>query len=152
MKNTCARHIKTDSMGRNIVLDTNCLLQSLSRRGKFYDVWEAFVDGKYTLCVTTEILEEYEEIIASHMSPLAAKLAIEMILRANNIRRIDAQYRFELITIDKDDNKFVDCAIVSNAEFIVSDDKHFNILKDIPFPHVEVRKLIEFQQELNKQL
>lgn len=139
-------------MGRNIVLDTNCLLQSLSRRGKFYDVWEAFVDGKYTLCVTTEILEEYEEIIASHMSPLAAKLAIEMILRANNIRRIDAQYRFELITIDKDDNKFVDCAIVSNAEFIVSDDKHFNILKDIPFPHVEVRKLIEFQQELNKQL
>ncbi len=135
-------------MSRYIVLDTNCLLQSLSRRGKYYDVWEAFILGKYTLCVTTEILAEYEEIIASHMSPQAAKLAIEMILRANNVRRIDAQYRFGLITVDKDDNKFVDCAIVGNAEFIVTDDKHFNVLKDIPFPHVKVKKLIEFQQEL----
>ena len=137
-------------MSRYIVLDTNCLLQSLSRRGKYYDVWEAFILGKYTLCVTTEILAEYEEIIASHMSPQAAKLAIEMILRANNVRRIDAQYRFGLITVDKDDNKFVDCAIVGNAEFIVSDDKHFNVLKDIPFPHVKVKKLIEFQQELGR--
>ena len=132
------------------MLDTNCLLQSLSRRGKYYDVWEAFILGKYTLCVTTEILAEYEEIIASHMSPQAAKLAIEMILRANNVRRIDAHYRFGLITVDKDDNKFVDCAIVGNAEFIVSDDKHFNVLKDIPFPHVKVKKLIEFQQELGR--
>ena len=118
-------------MSRYIVLDTNCLLQSLSRRGKYYDVWEAFILGKYTLCVTTEILAE-------------------MILRANNVRRIDAQYRFGLITVDKDDNKFVDCAIVGNAEFIVSDDKHFNVLKDIPFPHVKVKKLIEFQQELGR--
>ena len=45
-----------------IVLDTNCLLRSLSRQSDFYDVWESFVLGRYTLCVTTEILEEYEEI------------------------------------------------------------------------------------------
>ena len=47
-------------------------------------------------------------------------------------------------------NKFVDCAIIGNAEFIVSDDKHFSVLKDIPFPHVEVKKLIEFSQELKR--
>ena len=137
-------------MNKLIVLDTNCLLQSLSQRSRYYDVWEAFILGKYTLCVTTEILEEYEEIIASHMSPFAAKLAVEMILRANNVKRIDAQYRFGLITGDKDDNKFVDCAIVGNADYIVSDDKHFNELKNIPFPHVVVRKLYEFQKELNR--
>ena len=83
------------------------------------------------------------------MSPLAAKLAIEMILRARNVHRVDARFRFHLITVDEDDNKFVDCAIVANAKYIVSDDKHFNILKTIPFPHVEVRKLSEFQKELN---
>ena len=118
-----------------VVLDTNCLLQSLSQRSSFYCVWEAFIAGKYILCVTTEILEEYEEIIASHMSPSVAKLAIEIILRANNVKRVDAHYRFGLITADEDDNKFVDCAIVSNANYIVSDDKHFNILQTIPFPH-----------------
>lgn len=131
-----------------IVLDTNCLLRSLSRQSDFYDVWESFVLGRYTLCVTTEILEEYEEIISSHMSPLAARLAIEMILRATNVRRIDAQFRFHLITADKDDNKFVDCAIVANAEYIVTNDKHFAVLSSIPFPRVEIRTLEEFQQEL----
>lgn len=133
-----------------IVLDTNCLLQSLSRRSSYYDVWESFILGKYTLCVTNEILEEYEEIISSHMSPVAAKLAVEMILRARNVLRVDAQYRFQLITTDRDDNKFVDCAIVANADYIVSDDKHFKILKSIPFPHVEVVKLKDFQEELKK--
>lgn len=133
---------------RYIVLDTNCLLQSLSRFSPYYCVWEAFVMGKYTLCVSTEILEEYEEIIASHMSPSIAQLDIEIILRANNVKRIDAQYRFGLITEDADDNKFVDCAIVANADYIVSDDKHFNVLRSIPFPHVEVKKLSEFYEEM----
>jgi len=133
---------------RTVVLDTNCLLQSLSRRSKYYPVWEAFILGEYNLCISTEILEEYEEIIASHMSPVVAKLAIETILRANNTRRVDAQYRFRLIPADVDDNKFVDCAIVSNADFIVTEDKHFNILKSIPFPNVEVKKLSEFCNEI----
>jgi len=43
-----------------------------------------------------------------------------------------------------DDNKFVDCAIVANADFIVSEDNHFNILKEIPFPHIRVIKLEDF--------
>lgn len=147
---TCELPInKQQGMSRKcIVLDTNCLLQCLSRRNSYYDVWEAFVLGKYTLCVSTEILEEYEEIISSHMSPVAAKLAIEMILRARNVLRVDAQFRFHLITADEDDNKFVDCAIVANAEYIVSNDKHFNALASIPFPHVEVRTLSEFQKAL----
>ena len=61
---------------RYVVLDTNCLLQILSKRSNYFDVWMSFVMGKYTLCVSTEILEEYEEVIASHMSPLAAKLVM----------------------------------------------------------------------------
>ena len=93
---------------KHIVLDTNCLLQALSERSKYYDVWESFVLGQYVLCVSTEILEEYEEIISLHMSPLAAKLAVEMILRAQNVLRVDAHFRFHLITADEDDNKFVD--------------------------------------------
>lgn len=145
-----ANTIQEQAMNRYVVLDTNCLLQSLSSRSQYYHVWESFILGKYTLCVTTDILEEYEEIIASHMSPLAAKLAVEMILRANNVKRVDAQYRFGLITVDEDDNKFVDCAIVGNAEYIVSDDNHFNVLKEIPFPHVEVKRLNEFSQDLKQ--
>ncbi len=136
-------------MIRYVVLDTNCLLQSLSQRNRYYKVWEDFVMGEYVLCVSNDILEEYEEIIASHMSPIAARLAVETILRANNVIRVDARFRFNLITADVDDNKFVDCAIIANADYIVSEDSHFNILKSIPFPHVEVKRLQDFYEELS---
>ena len=53
-----------------------------------------------------------------------------------------------LIRRRKDDNKFVDCAIVSMADYIVSEDAHFRVLKDIPFPMVRVIGLKEFQRDL----
>jgi uncharacterized protein len=129
---------------RRVVLDTNCLLQSLSRRSRYHRVWRDFVEGRYALCVTTEILAEYEEIVSRYMSPVVGRLLIEAILRANNVVRVDAQFRFNLITRDPDDNKFVDCAIVANAEFVVTNDAHFTVLKTIPFPHVRTRTIEEF--------
>ena len=135
-------------MNRYVVLDTNCLLQSLSRRSAYYKVWEDFILGKYTLCISNEIIEEYEEIIATHMSPVAARIAVEAILRANNVLRVDAQFRFNLIKADVDDNKFVDCAIAANAEYIVTNDKHFDVLKNIPWPKLAVITIKEFINQL----
>lgn len=111
-------------MSRRIVLDTNCLLQAISRRSRFYPIWRDFVQGRYELCVTTEILAEYEEILSCYTSPVVGRMVVEAILRANNVVRVDAQFRFGLIELDPDDNKFVDCAIVANAEYIVSNDSH----------------------------
>ena len=101
------------------------------------------------MCVSTEILEEYEEIIASHTSSVVARLAIETILRANNVLRVDAHFHFGLILQDPDDNKFVDCAIAANADYIVSDDHHFDVLRSIEFPKVVVKSLKEFYCELS---
>ena len=131
-------------MTRRIVLDTNCLIQSISRRSRYYPIWKGFVYGEYDLCVTTEILEEYDEIISRHVSPLVGRMVVEAVLRANNVHRVDARFRFGLITADYDDNKFVDCAIVSNSQFIVTNDAHFDVLEDIPFPKVHVRTIDEF--------
>ena len=57
---------------------------------------------------------------------------------------MDAHYRWNLISKDPDDNKFVDCAIFGNADFIVSDDKHFKELENVDFPKVLVVRLDEF--------
>ena len=135
-------------MSRRIVLDTNCLLQAISRRSRFYPIWRDFVQGRYELCVTTEILAEYEEILSRYTSPVVGQMVVEAILRANNVVRVDARFRFGLIESDPGDNKFVDCAIVANAEYIVSNDSHFDILKDIPFPRVLVLSAEAFLAEL----
>jgi len=131
-------------MEQNIVLDTNCLLQIISRRGVYYDLWLAFLAGKYVLCVSTEILQEYEEILCQQTSPRVADIVIETILCAPNVKRFDPRYKWGLISADPDDNKFVDCAIIANAGYIVSDDNHFKILKEISFPQVIVIQLNEF--------
>lgn len=109
-------------MQRNIVLDTNCLLQIIARKSKNYFLWERFLNGDYCLCFTTEILEEYEEILCLKTNRLIATMVLEIITQAPNTQRVDAHYHWNLITQDPDDNKFVDCAVFANADFIVSDD------------------------------
>ena len=59
-----------------------------------------------------------------------------------------AYVHFELLTTDVDDNKFVDCAIAADAEYIVTNDKDFNQLKEIPWPKVEIIKIAEFVKQL----
>jgi putative PIN family toxin of toxin-antitoxin system len=122
----------------NIVLDTNCLLMSLSRRSAYYPVWRDFVDGKYTLCVTNEILAEYEEILTQKVGPEIASNVITAILDLPNTQMVQVYYHLRLITADPDDDKFVDCAFKANARYIVTDDRHYDVLKRTPFPFIDV--------------
>lgn len=135
----------------NVVLDTNCLVSSLKRSSIYYPIWCDFIAGKYCLCFTDDILDEYQEIIEQCTgSADIARNVISAILNRSNTQHIDVYYHFELIQADRDDNKFVDCAIKAAAKYIVSNDKHFNILKSIPFPHVNVIDIEQFLEELKK--
>ena len=72
-----------------------------------------------------------------------------MIQNATNVIWINSFYKWNLIQTDPDNNKFVDCAIATGAKFLVSNDKHFNILKEISFTKVELLNIDEFMIELN---
>ncbi len=120
-----------------IVLDTNCLIMAISSKNKYHIIWKSFLAGKYTLCVSNEILEEYVEVIGRNISPTVADMVAYTLLAKKNVLRFDPHFRFHLIESDNDDNKFVDCAINSGAMYIVTEDHHFNVLKQIPFPHVD---------------
>lgn len=63
----------------------------------------------------------------------------------------DPHFHLHLITSDPDDNKFVDCAFVANATFIVSNDKHFRELDAVDFPEITVIKLDQFLQILKEE-
>ena len=129
---------------RYVVVDTNCLLQMISLHSPYRPAWNAFREGRYIMCVSNEIISEYLEILTQQTTPFIAENIVNAILRSPFCQRFDPQYRFGLIKKDPDDNKFVDCAVIANADYIVSDDRHFNVLKTIPFPHVHVVKLQEF--------
>ena len=136
---------------QKIVLDTNCLISSLSRRGQYYPVWQGLQTGQYVLCVSTDILEEYAEKIAEKMSIQVATNVIHLLLESEFVELINPYFSLHLIEDDHDDDKFVDCAFAANATFIVSDDKHFEALKKIQFPKILVLKLKEFLGILTKE-
>jgi uncharacterized protein len=129
----------------NIVIDTNVLLVSTSERAKSRWLFDMFLEEKFTLCVTNEILNEYAEIFTQHWGKDAADEILELIEASENVQFVNTYYRWNLIQQDPDDNKFVDCAIACNAKYLISEDKHFEILKTIAFPIVEVLKVHEFK-------
>ena len=131
-------------MQNRIVLDTNCLLASLSSKSENFRVWKDFQKGKFTLCVSNEILEEYQEIIAQKTTPSVAQNVVRAIVESENVEFIDPHFHVYAIFADPDDNKFVDCAFAANAAFIVSEDSHFEVLKTLAFPKIMVLKLKAF--------
>lgn len=129
---------------RYIVLDTNCLLQALPSNSPFHKIWTEVLDGHICLCVNTDILEEYEEVLARKTTPEIARNIVDAIANLSTTIFQNTYVHFELLPADSDDNKFVDCAVASDAEYIVTNDKHFNPLKEIPWPKVEIIKIAEF--------
>ena len=127
-----------------IVLDTNCLVSIIMPGSYNNDVWQAFRASKYVLCVTNEILFEYHEILAKRYNHLIANTVLKELMETPNVERVNPTYRFNLITADPDDNKFVDCAVIAGATYIVTNDRHFQELKRYDFPKVSVRTLAEF--------
>ena len=129
---------------RTIVLDTNCLLAILPSISPYHQLWTEILNGSICLCLSNEILEEYEEILSQRTTPEIAKLVTEAIITAPKIKRVETTFFYHLITSDPDDNKFVDCAICGNAELLITNDSHFDVLKHIDFPKVEIIKLQDY--------
>ena len=96
------------------------------------------------MCVSNEILSEYEEVLSVKTRQEFAEAIIKTLLNKRNLVRMAPTWRFGLIEAAPDDNKFVDCAICGRAELIVSNDKHFDVLKTIDFPYVRVLKLQDY--------
>lgn len=127
-----------------VVIDTNCLLQIISKRSPYRPIWDAFLSGRYELCVSNEILDEYQEILGQQITPTIAENIVLLILNKSNVRLVDPHFRMGLITADPDDNKFVDCAFAANADYLVSEDSHFDVLKSLSFPKLNLVTLDEF--------
>lgn len=134
-----------------VVIDTNCLLQILGAKSKYHFLFESFLQFGYVLCISNEVLLEYEEILRMKASPLAADLFMKVIARSRNVIRKDPYFKWNIITNDFDDNKFVDCAFACRANYIVTNDSHFQEAANSPFPVFNVINLDDFSELMKQQ-
>ncbi len=107
-----------------VVVDTNVLLSGLFYQGPCRQVYLAWTAGSFVGVVTPEILAEYRRAanryVGTERDPEVEE-ALELILV--NSELIDAPSLRHAICRDPDDDKFIACALHSDADCIVTGDK-----------------------------
>lgn len=129
-----------------VIIDTNCLVASIPRQNLEYWLYLAFRAGDFDWVISNEILLEYQEVLGWFYSEKTANLVTSILLTAPNVLLAEPYIKWQLIQEDPDDNKFADLAIAQNVDYLVSNDHHFQVLKSVPFPVVQVVNLVEFQE------
>ncbi len=135
-----------------LVIDTNIFIAIIGKKSPFRWIFDCIIQGKIILCVSNEILFEYREVLAKKTNEEVAENVIEFLTISPFVNKTEIYFNFQLISDDADDNKFADCAISANAACLVSNDKHFRVLKTIKFPKISVLKLQEFEEKYKEQL
>jgi predicted nucleic acid-binding protein len=95
------------------------------------------------------MIQEYAKLLSRFYSPEISESTIQVIINSPNNEQVIPYYKWNLIAADPDDNKFVDCALNAGTDYIVTNDRHFNILKNIDFPPVKVVDIETFKDMLN---
>lgn len=135
------------------VIDTHGLLNSIPKNSEKRWLYDAFVSKQFVWVFSNEILSEYAEMVAIEFSEKAMQSVVSTLLTAPNTNRFDPFFKWQLVEADPDDNKFVDCAIGSNADYLVSNDRHISGLLKIKnlFPPVPIVTFEQFRTILEAQ-
>ncbi len=131
-----------------VVIDTNCLIASIPKHSSAFWLYLAFRDEAFTWVISNEIISEYYEKLSDFYSPETAEVVINILLSSSNVELTEPYFYYNFVEADPDDNKFANLSISTGARYLVSNDKHFNIFKQIEFPILEVVKLDEFKNIL----
>ena len=97
--------------------------------------------------VSNEILTEYQEQISIRYGIELTDASLDYLLWLPNVILKNPSYLWQLVENDKDDNKFVDCYVASQADFIISNDRHLHQIKNNLFPPISVLNYSEFEAE-----
>lgn len=133
-----------------IVLDSNVLVSSLGRKSPLRPIWNTFIAGRFQIVISEDILKEYEEILQEHAAPGAAEIVMEIFIESSDVVFQKVYYNWNAITADPDDNKFFDIAVAADVDYLVTNDKHFDLTKKLSFPKVNILTAEDFLNLLNK--
>ena len=115
-----------------VVIDTNVLVSSFQNPDghpkKIIDMWK---NGDFILCISEAILFEYIDILGRLDIPKQKiKEMAELFKMMAYVEMVSDTILIDIIKDDPHDNKFIECAVAANAQYIISGDKHLKTLKE----------------------
>ncbi|MBI1766940.1 MAG: putative toxin-antitoxin system toxin component, PIN family [Bacteroidetes bacterium] len=128
-----------------VVVDTNIIISTLLGKSYPYLITRELILKKRILCIVSdEVTNEYHKVISYEKFRSIPKFKEESIELIDDIQSVAVNVRarknFSVLK-DKDDNKFLDLAYASNADFLITGNtKHF------PFGKFENTEIISPQK------
>lgn len=127
-----------------IVLDTNILISALFFGGKPKTILDYIVDGKIIAFVSREIIEEYKEVVDRINILKNGSISIDLLLNLFTLINVVSDIK---ICRDKDDDKFINCAIDSKSLYVVSGDNDLLVIKR--YKDITIISADDFLKQLN---
>ncbi len=134
------------------VIDTNALLRCIGLKSPFRPIFGSLLLGNYTLVVSTSILYEYEEILGERNGAFVTEATLAALLSLDNLIRQRISYDFHLVEQDPDDDKFVNAYVAGQADYLVTNDRHFRVVLASRFPTVRVVSAAELMEILKNSI
>ena len=113
-------------------------------------IYTAVLDERLEWLISTDIFFEYLEKLGVQSSGETAARLRQVFQFSASIVVVEPSYRWRLVSADADDDKFVDCAVAGNADYLITDDRHYRKLKDVKFPKLRVVTARQFLNVLAK--
>ena len=132
-----------------IVMDTNVFVSAAILKGTSSILMEKWKGGKFILLFSPEIFDEYFEVIARSKFNQDEKDIRELakLLTEKGIA-VEPRTQLKVVKEDPDDNKFLECAVGGQADFIVSGDRHLLSLQR--YEGIEILKIAQFIRKIEE--
>ena len=129
----------------NIVIDTNIVISGLFFGGLPRDLLNLVIADEVTAFVTPEIIEEYEHTVERLLQKYPDRFDLASLpLLWDHFTEVSHQTGISLAR-DADDDKFLACAMDSDASFIVSGDGDLLVIREInDIQIITVREFFEY--------
>jgi putative PIN family toxin of toxin-antitoxin system len=125
-----------------IVVDTNVLISGVFFGGFPRQVLSSIVEKRISAFATTEIVNEYEDVVHEMISRKQGHLNLEILSPLVGALEIIESVSNIQASRDPDDDKFINCAKDAHALYIVSGDKDLLVLQQ--YDNIQIITAKEF--------
>ena len=135
------------AIGVRVVLDTSVFVPGVFFRGPPRDVLAAWRDGRIKVVVSREIIREYVRVgerLSARFPAADLEHALDMVTASATL--VSAPPLPEPVCEDRDDDKFLACAVAGGARYVVSGDRA--LLATSPYQNVIVIRSRDFMDML----
>ena len=144
------RYIEEEKEKIRAVLDTNIYVSALFwKQGNPHRIIQKGIDEEIEIFASEEIIEELRKILKRDFNENDELIKRQINFLLLFVDTVEINQKIEIVKEDADDNKIIECAIASNAKFIVSGDNH--LLKIRKFRDIKIVSPKEFLDILSTQ-